>query len=1169
MTKIMRNLAGNRPEKLKKRTERGFFPDSLWNNWENYKALLDYLPQKIFIKDRNSLYVYCNQNYARDLKIKPEEIRGKSDYDFFPKEVAEKYRADDKRIMESSGTEKIEELYVQDGRQLSVFTIKFPLKDEKGGVVGIVGIFLERHKQKYLEEIVMGESEEKYRVIFENIGTAMAMIDENDIIILANTEFGKLIGNCGQEIEGTTRWTEFVAQDDSQRLQEYFRLRKANPPGSPHHYEFRFIDTQGAVRYIFMNIDMIPGIKNRIASFLDITDRKKAEEILGEVRERYRMISELTTDYIYKINVDAAGNMVFDWVSEGFPRLTGMEIDDETMYSCSQWSESVYADDRDLFQGFLKDIVSGESRELEYRSVKAGRMLWWYITGRPIWNKDGNCVIGIIGAAKDITEKKIVELHIKKLHNELELKVAQRTVELLESNKELSKEIQERKEIERCIKASNALLKLFGKVDSGREYLRATVKLIRGFSGCRCVGIRLLHEDGSIPYESYINFSSEFWESENWLSVHRDQCACVRVITGMSIKPDSQAMTQKKSFRCDNLLHFNDELSEKDQVKFRNGCRKAGFRSVAVIPLVYKNRIIGAIHLADELESKVPLGVVEFIEYLTPLIGEGLNKFNLSDKIKENYDIQKMINAIMRLSLKNMSLEELLGHSLDMLIALSWLSFDDSASIFLIDDAHPDTLVLKAQNKFPKQLINRCNTVVFGRCVCGRVAMSRKAQFFSNVDENHEITYPGMPDHGHYCVPILFVNRLLGVLNIYVKPGTHRDPEKEEFLELVASALAGIIQRKQTEKKLNETNELLERVFSSTHFLIAYLDANFDFIRVNEAYANKDGSSPDFYTGRNYFQLYPNEEHRSIFRRVIEEGQAYFAYAQPFLFARQSEITYWDWSLQPVKDSFGVVEGIVLALVDVTQRKNAEEALHKAQKELSDAKRLSDIGILAATVAHELRNPLGVIRTAAYNIKRKSKGPLLAGHIANIEKKISESDQIINNLLFYSRLRMPQYESVYLYPLLEECVAIARKKFKEWDAKINKNYRSLKKYAIELDPLQIREVFNNMLNNAFEALVDKCGRIDVSAGYNKLKGEMSITFTDSGVGIAPEDLQKISEPFFTKKSKGTGLGLTVCYQIVNLHRGRIIVDSRKGEGASFAVILPLQKASHEEKSPHY
>ena len=133
-----------------------------------YRTLLKNVPQRIFYKDLDCVYVLCNESYAHDLKLaNPDEIRGKTDYDFHPRDLAEKYRADDHRIMQTGKPEEMEERYVQDGKEWIIQTVKCPVRDEQGAVIGILGIFWDITARKQAEKALEAANQELQATVQE------------------------------------------------------------------------------------------------------------------------------------------------------------------------------------------------------------------------------------------------------------------------------------------------------------------------------------------------------------------------------------------------------------------------------------------------------------------------------------------------------------------------------------------------------------------------------------------------------------------------------------------------------------------------------------------------------------------------------------------------------------------------------------------------------------------------------------------------------------------------------------------------------------------------------------------------------------------------------------------------------------------------------------------
>jgi PAS domain S-box-containing protein len=131
----------------------------------------------------------------------------------------------------------------------------------------------------------LNESKVLYRTIFENTGTATIIGEDNTTIYLANTQFQNLSGFSKKELEGKKSWTDFIAEEDLAMMLQYHRLRRVNPQAAPKHYELRFHDRDGAVRDIYITVDLIPGTQKSVLSFMDITELKRAEREVRELNE--------------------------------------------------------------------------------------------------------------------------------------------------------------------------------------------------------------------------------------------------------------------------------------------------------------------------------------------------------------------------------------------------------------------------------------------------------------------------------------------------------------------------------------------------------------------------------------------------------------------------------------------------------------------------------------------------------------------------------------------------------------------------------------------------------------------------------------------------------------------------------------------------------------------
>jgi two-component system, NtrC family, sensor kinase len=236
------------------------------------------------------------------------------------------------------------------------------------------------------------------------------------------------------------------------------------------------------------------------------------------------------------------------------------------------------------------------------------------------------------------------------------------------------------------------------------------------------------------------------------------------------------------------------------------------------------------------------------------------------------------------------------------------------------------------------------------------------------------------------------------------------------------------------------------------------------------------------------------------------------------------------------------------------------------EKQLLLADKLSSIGQLAAGVAHEVNNPLGMI--LGYTqllIRGEEAGTQRYDDLRTIEKHTRTCKTIVERLLNFARSTQTRREPGDIHQVIEEVIGLMKRPLELDNILLETDFDS-RVPPLPLDKEKMRQVFMNLLVNARQA-IGKQGHIRIITRYDTEREEVTIQVMDNGCGIQPENLHRIFDPFFTTKTtgEGTGLGLSVSYGIVQDHKGQILVNSDPGKGSTFSLILPNLAAGMDQK----
>jgi two-component system cell cycle sensor histidine kinase/response regulator CckA len=379
---------------------------------EKYRTILENIEDGYFEVDTAGNFTFFNDAASRLIGYSRSEMMGMNNREYMDEENAKKvFEAFNRVYTTGKPTRGFDwEIIRKDGTRRQVDASVSRMMDAEAKVVGFRGIVRDITEHTQAQEALRA-SEERYRSVFENTGTATVILEEDMTISTANAQFEKLSGCSKEDIEGKMRWTEFATKDDVERMKGYHMKRREDDAKVPTEYEFRFVDTHGEIKDIFLRIGMIPGTKKSVASLLDISSRKQAERALRESEARYRELVQNANSIIMRR--DTQGTITFfNEFAQDFFGFTEDEILGRNVVG-------TIVPERESSGRNLAAMIQEISHNPEKYSTNEnenirsdGQRVWVAWTNKAIRDKDGK-VLEILCIGNDITERKHLEAQLQ------------------------------------------------------------------------------------------------------------------------------------------------------------------------------------------------------------------------------------------------------------------------------------------------------------------------------------------------------------------------------------------------------------------------------------------------------------------------------------------------------------------------------------------------------------------------------------------------------------------------------------------------------------------------------------------------------------------------------------------------------------------------------------
>src|SRR5207302_7376080 len=371
-----------------------------------------------------------------------------------------------------------------------------------------------------------------------------------------------------------------------------------------------------------------------------------------------------------------------------------------------------------------------------------------------------------------------------------------------------------------------------------------------------------------------------------------------------------------------------------------------------------------------------------------------------------------------------------------------------------------------------------------------------------------------------------------------------------------------------TERKRGEqATRLLAAVVESSHDAIVSKDLDGIITSWNKGAERLFGYAAEEAVGQNITLIIPpdrRDEERAIIERLKRgEGVDHF---ETVRIRKDGSLLDVALTISPIKDAAGGIVGASKLARDITERKRAEDALRQAQADLAYMSRVTTMGELTASLAHEIRQPISAAVTNAKTclrwLRRDEPDVAEACEAASrLVKDVTRAADIIGRITSLFKKGALQRDLVDVNELILEMIVLLRSEASRYAISIRTEFaENLPK--VMADRVQLQQVFMNLMLNGIDAMKETSGGSELTIRSKVDDGQLLISVSDTGVGLPPEQADQIFSAFFTTKDNGTGMGLPISRSIIESHGGRLWAAGAPGRGATFQFTLPATAAAH-------